>query len=102
MLSRQVWDVVDKGLARGGVGRVPEGEDLEDAVAGLPPDSGSGEHEGEHALVFRRARGLSNRSARRAYLSAPTTLWSAPVAAIINRDETAISQQHDRPQHGRD
>lgn len=42
--ARQVWDVVDKGLARGGVGRVPEGEDLEDAVAGLPPDRGSGEH----------------------------------------------------------
>ncbi|CAM9104254.1 unnamed protein product, partial [Scytosiphon promiscuus] len=38
----EVWDVVDKGLARGGVSRVPEGEDLEDAVAGLPPDSGSG------------------------------------------------------------
>lgn len=37
--------MVDKGLARGGVGRVPEGEDLEDAVAGLPPESGSGEHE---------------------------------------------------------
>lgn len=38
----QVWDVVDKGLARGAVGRVPDGEDLEDAVAGLPPVSGSG------------------------------------------------------------
>lgn len=45
LLFRQVWDVVDKGLARGGVGRVPEGEDLEDAVAGLPPHSGPGEHE---------------------------------------------------------
>eukprot|EP00903_Cladosiphon_okamuranus_P008926 g8544.t1 len=38
----EVWDVVDKGLAQGGVARVPEGEDLEDAVAGLPPDSGPG------------------------------------------------------------
>lgn len=38
----QVWDVVDKGLARGGVARVREGDDLEDAVAGLPPDAGSG------------------------------------------------------------
>eukprot|EP00752_Nemacystus_decipiens_P007236 g6477.t1 len=37
----EVWDVVDKGLSRGGVGRVPEGVDLEDAVAGLP-DSGPG------------------------------------------------------------
>ncbi|CBN76796.1 RBEL1, Ras superfamily GTPase [Ectocarpus siliculosus] len=38
----EVWDVVDKGLAQGGKGRVPEGEDLEDVVAGLPPDHGSG------------------------------------------------------------
>ncbi|CAM9600102.1 unnamed protein product, partial [Ectocarpus sp. 4 AP-2014] len=37
----EVWDVVDKGLAQGGKGRVPEGEDLEDVVAGLPPDHGS-------------------------------------------------------------
>ncbi|CAB1117384.1 unnamed protein product [Ectocarpus sp. CCAP 1310/34] len=38
----EVWDVVDKGLAQAGKGRVPEGEDLEDVVAGLPPDHGSG------------------------------------------------------------
>ncbi|CAM9222419.1 unnamed protein product [Ectocarpus sp. 13 AM-2016] len=37
----EVWDVVDKGLAQAGKGRVPEGEDLEDVVAGLPPDHGS-------------------------------------------------------------
>lgn len=42
LLLWQVWDVVDKGLAQGGKGRVPEGEDLEDVVAGLPPDHGSG------------------------------------------------------------
>ncbi|CAN0386353.1 unnamed protein product, partial [Ectocarpus sp. 12 AP-2014] len=39
----EVWDVVDKGLAQAGKNRVPEGEDLEDVVAGLPPDHGSGE-----------------------------------------------------------
>lgn len=38
----QVWDVVDRGLARGGVSRVPEGGTLEDAIAGLPPDKYTG------------------------------------------------------------
>lgn len=65
MLSRQVWDVVDKGLARGGVGRVPEGEDLEDAVAGLPSDSGPGEHKGEQ-VALRRAPAA--RAKRESYL----------------------------------
>lgn len=37
-----MWDVVDRGLARGGVSRVPEDGSLEDAIAGLPADSGSG------------------------------------------------------------
>lgn len=38
----QVWDVVDRGLAREGVGRVPEDGNLEDAVAGLPQDKNTG------------------------------------------------------------
>lgn len=38
-----MWDVVDRGLAHGGVGRIPEGGKLEDAVAGLPPDKDTGD-----------------------------------------------------------
>lgn len=41
----EVWDVVDKGLARGGVARVTGDDNLEDAVAGLPPEHDSGIHD---------------------------------------------------------
>lgn len=66
VLPAKVWDVVDKGLARGGVGRVPEGEDLEDAVAGLPPDRGPGEpaHESE-TVLFSGEHELSKRTTPR-------------------------------------
>lgn len=50
--------MVDKGLARGGIARVPEGDDLENAVAGLPPVAGSGEDDSLARAFFSPAEDL--------------------------------------------
>ncbi|CAM9185978.1 unnamed protein product, partial [Discosporangium mesarthrocarpum] len=110
LVKVEVWDVVDRGLAHGGVGRVDDGESLEDVMVGVKPtrakvgrsiavlDAGVVDvYNAAHAVIFMvdpfRPETLAK--VKQALLSAPATL---PALVILNfKDKLEETQEAQGP-----